>query len=501
MLNNKVLAKRQKTKSLDFLTLYSKEKNLFKVIKKTKKLRLHAPYIDEEKELKSTLLQLKTKFNFTEEPSIKNLKLQNEEFITNYKKINTKKIKYYQDETFRELIDEYKKKGYKIPNLTLQHNIFKMNPLIENENGKIIDGLMINFKTISHSEDKNKNLASKSIIYLRKIRDLIDQKFLQFKLMKKNNKNDSINNNNNTIDKISFININKNNFNTMNNTKESKKELLETIKKLLKLIEEEPLIDYTKVNYNLNKKQNKTFKLFHNKSRRNSNQGKRLSRNINNIKNFFSKHFFNIENPNPIKKNSSNVIRFNDFFSSFKNNIKSVNFVPSNKKINQMNYYDGNSDNNLLSSQRSRNNDLNTLPQTERNENNNNIILTTNYSNYSDFPYQDDKDFIKVAYDNCIKDNFKDVEIYLRKYLIKYKGLSDEKIDYFLNHFNKKNFYNNINGIKGIVKNRKIGQKSETIYLHEHIIQRIKSKLRNMFDEEKLIKNLDKKYVKCFLNE
>ena len=498
MLDKKVLEKRQKTKSLDFLTLYSKDKNLFKVINKTKKMRLHAPYIDEEKELKSTLLKLKTKFNFSEEPSIKNLKLQNEEFITNYKKITTKKIKYFKDETFRELIDEYKKKGYKIPNLTLQHNIFKMNPLIENENEKIIDGLQTNFKTISHSEDINKNIASKSMFYLKKLRDLIEQKFIQFKLMRKNNNNDSINNN--KIERISFIHFNKTNFNNMNNIKESKKQLLETIQKLLKLIEEEPLIDYTKINYNLNKKQNKTFKLFHIKNRRNSNQGKRLSRNINNIKNYFSKHLFTIENQKKKKKNSSNVTRFTDIFSVFNNNTKSLNIISSNKKINQINLFEKNSDNNILSSQRSRNNDLNTLPQTERNENNNNI-LTTNYSNYSDFPYQNDKDFIKFAYDNCIKDNFKDVEIYLRKYLIKYKGLSDEKIDYFLNHFNKKNFYNNINGIKAIVKNRKIGQKSETIYLHEHIIQRIKSKLRNMFDEEKLIKNLDKKYVKCFLDE
>ena len=300
MLNNKILEKRQKTKSIDFLTLNSKDKFLIKVINKTKKMMLNAPYIDEEKDLKSILIKLKTKFNFTEEPSIKKLKLQNEEFITNYKKVTTKKIKYYQDDTFRELIDEYKKKGYKIPNLTLQHNIFKMNPLIENENEKIIDGLQTNFKTISHSEDINKNIASKSMFYLKKLRDLIEQKFIQFKLMRKNNNNDSINNN--KIERISFIHFNKTNFNNMNNIKESKKQLLETIQKLLKLIEEEPLIDYTKINYNLNKKQNKTFKLFHIKNRRNSNQGKRLSRNINNIKNYFSKHLFTIENPNPKKK-------------------------------------------------------------------------------------------------------------------------------------------------------------------------------------------------------
>ena len=58
-------------------------------------------------------------------------------FNVNDSYINCRKGGYiFKDETFRELIDEYKKKGYKIPNLTLQHNIFKMNPLIENENGK-----------------------------------------------------------------------------------------------------------------------------------------------------------------------------------------------------------------------------------------------------------------------------------------------------------------------------------------------------------------------------
>ena len=61
MLNNKILEKRQKTKSIDFLTLNSKDKFLIKVINKTKKMMLNAPCIDEEKDLKSILIKLKTK--------------------------------------------------------------------------------------------------------------------------------------------------------------------------------------------------------------------------------------------------------------------------------------------------------------------------------------------------------------------------------------------------------------------------------------------------------
>ena len=178
-----------------------------------------------------------------------------------------------------------------------------------------------------------------------------------------------------------------------------------------------------------------------------------------------------------------------------------------NNLIPKIKFQEQNSEN-LISSHRSRNSnynnhELNTLPQTERNENeylNSNNVLTTNFS-VNDFPYNNEKDFIKFAYESCLQDNFNDVENYLRKYLIIFKGFTDKKIDDILIRFNKNIFLNGINDIKGIIKRNKIYNKSEIIYLHEHIIQRIKPKLKKMLNEEKLLRNIDKNYVKVFLND
>ena len=509
-----------KAKSLDLLKIYSKDKNLFKIINRTKNVINKNPFVEEEKDLKETLQKLKKNFKFAEEPKIRNLKLQNEDFSFNYKKIQKKKKKNLPEETFRGLIEEYKEKGYKIPNLTLSHNIFRMNPLIEDNNDKIIDGLYLNYKEVSESGNFQNNIATKSLIYLRKLRQLIEDKIVEFKILQKQNNNYIIDNNTNNklIDKIEVkmpnINVNRININKF----ESKKELLKNIQMLLDLIKEEPLKDFTKTNHNFASKSNRNLKFIqksNHQSRRNSKSvrifSKKHSRRISNSK-VFTKKFLKLKQTfmvqNPLRKKSSNLIEMksSDLFSI--NHMKPFNLnTTKNNLIPKINFQEQNSEN-LISSHRSRNSnynnhELNTLPQTERNENeylNSNNVLTTNFS-VNDFPYNNEKDFIKFAYESCLQDNFNDVENYLRKYLIIFKGFTDKKIDDILIRFNKNIFLNGINDIKGIIKRNKIYNKSEIIYLHEHIIQRIKPKLKKMLNEEKLLRNIDKNYVKVFLND
>ena len=70
-MNKKFFLKHQvKTKSVDFLKLYNKDKNLFNVINRTKNVIKNNPFTDEEKDLKETLLKIKTNFKFSEEPKI-----------------------------------------------------------------------------------------------------------------------------------------------------------------------------------------------------------------------------------------------------------------------------------------------------------------------------------------------------------------------------------------------------------------------------------------------
>jgi hypothetical protein len=91
-----------KAKSLDMLKIYSKDKNLFKIINRTKNIINKNPFVEEEKDLKETLQKLKKNFKFAEEPKIRNLKLQNEDFSFNYKKIQKKKKRIYQKKHFED---------------------------------------------------------------------------------------------------------------------------------------------------------------------------------------------------------------------------------------------------------------------------------------------------------------------------------------------------------------------------------------------------------------
>ena len=112
------------------------------------------------------------------------LKNENEEFSKQYKKISKRNLG--PEDTFREIIGEYKERGYKIPNLTVQHNLFQINPLIESDNGKLTDELYSNFLNLNKNENKGKNMAIKSMHYLKKIKDIVETKLFYYEQLKKN---------------------------------------------------------------------------------------------------------------------------------------------------------------------------------------------------------------------------------------------------------------------------------------------------------------------------
>jgi hypothetical protein len=74
-----------------------------------------------------------------------------EEFANSKKQRNLKKT----DETFHDLIINYKERGYKIPDLSTDHNLFKQSPLLL-ENHKIEDYYRYFFKATEHT-DKSSN--------------------------------------------------------------------------------------------------------------------------------------------------------------------------------------------------------------------------------------------------------------------------------------------------------------------------------------------------------
>ena len=113
MKNQKLILKRPKSrnnkdiiKSLEYKRFYHNDRNLFRVLNKTNYMKKTCPYISEEKELKYVLCKIKNELLFMEEPSIHNLKTENEEFSRNYKKITKKKNKLCPKDTFIESIEE-----------------------------------------------------------------------------------------------------------------------------------------------------------------------------------------------------------------------------------------------------------------------------------------------------------------------------------------------------------------------------------------------------------
>ena len=77
---------KSKVKLLELFKFYETDRNLFRVMDETKYVKKVNPYKEEEKELKETLLKIKTELTFTKEPKINILKKENEAFSKNIKK-------------------------------------------------------------------------------------------------------------------------------------------------------------------------------------------------------------------------------------------------------------------------------------------------------------------------------------------------------------------------------------------------------------------------------
>ena len=508
-LNNKVNKERKhksKVKSLDFLKFYEKDRNLFRIIDQTKNVKKTSPYKEEEKELKETLYRIKTELQFTNEPKIHILKTENDDFSKNYQKLSKKKNSLGPEDTFREIIEEYKERGYKIPTLTVENNIFRMNPLIEGNEDRIYDGFYSSF--ISHTEShRGKNIAIQTIVYLKKLKNIVEKKIFE---IHKNNKDRNIIS---TREEVLMPNINLNNKN--NDNEETDEQILEKIKILLELIKVEPLTDYKTYNpfYSPNKFKpkvinNKFANIIRSKSRT---QTKKHSKKIMNK--FFSKKHVS----ESFKKFSSGIFQ-NKFSNTIsKKKEKPFYLLSESKAKKNVSNFSIDSPKLISSNLKSRNNNkkhdfLNTHVKTLENQfdselNTNRAFNSTNYTNRTNHTTQNffyrpkEKNLLKIAYESLVKDNFYKVEQTSRNYLKKVKGFSDDKIVNFIAIRSKNNFLNNINEIQTIISQKKIRKKSEKIYLNDNIIQRIKPKLQKMCFQESLIKKLDKNYIKLLVDE
>ena len=484
---------KSKVKLLELFKFYETDRNLFRVMDETKYVKTANPYKEEEKELKETLLKIKTELTFTKEPKIHILKKENEAFSKNIKKYLKKKNTLGPEDTFREIIEEYKERGYKIPSLKVDHNLFRMNPLIEGNEDKLYDGLYSDFVSLTESK-RGKKVAIQTVIYLKKLKNIVEKKIFEIHKNNKDSNKLSIN------EEVLMPNIKIKNYND-NIKEETNEEILNQIQILLELIKEEPLKDYKTYNpfYSPQKYKPKTINNKYNSNNISKTQSRDFSKKIKD------------QSLKKITKGTYQNILLNKI-SKKKEKFYLLSDSKVRKRISNFSIDSPRTKDNLNLKTRNKNNDfLNIHAQTLDNHFNNESNInkgfnSTNYTNRTNhtqnfFYRPKEKSLLQIAYETLVKNNFNKVIETLKDYLKKVKGLSDEKIEKYLVNRSKNSFLNNINEIQNIIAEKKIRKKSEKIYLNEKIIKRIKPKLQRMFNQENLIKKMDKHYIKLFVDE
>lgn len=251
------------------------------------------------------------------------LKDENNLFIQLYAK--TKKLYPTKvEETFKDLILQYKNNDYKIPDLSDKKNLFNQNPLLLV--GRDLDQFYMYNEKIKKPDSKSKtklvsrkhvNFIKKEMLYMEKILNKNNQ------INKKNNKNNLSNENN---DKNNNININYNDDNEIDYRNEKINYF--TVDSVWDKIKEQKLKQKNFKKYE--KKRKEKLKLLElNKNIKNNKSEDKLNQNKNKKIESYNT-FYKSKNSNCISlKNNKNTtyLNLNSFNSNSYNTIKNINSI------------------------------------------------------------------------------------------------------------------------------------------------------------------------------
>lgn len=172
MLRNRVLTKKIQTQSRNrnikgiFLTDRIGEINGYQNIVNNKKRIINKKIHEEEKYLEKSLIKISNKLNNLNNEKLKNENKKFSEKYNNFSKTNFMTI----ESLVGDLSEIYYKKGFKIPNL--HNNLFKINPLLENNINKIyLSNIFKSKRKISNR--KRLFNSNKAITYMNKLQNLI----------------------------------------------------------------------------------------------------------------------------------------------------------------------------------------------------------------------------------------------------------------------------------------------------------------------------------------
>ena len=163
--NNRI----SRRKNINLEKLFENDNYLIQTLKRTKRVLLENPAEDLELNLNSALNIINKNITLFKDPEINEYHTENNLFKKYYSD-SLKASENTNSLSFNDLIKHYLSHGYKIPNFDFQHNLFKVNPLIEDNSNK-----MTNYFISQHKKKLTQKdiLLLKSILYLNKLNKLI----------------------------------------------------------------------------------------------------------------------------------------------------------------------------------------------------------------------------------------------------------------------------------------------------------------------------------------
>ena len=531
---------------------YVNDYKLMKLLSQTKEMTHNNYSLTERKnELKDLIIKINDEYELNENG--KALRLNNENFHNEYKLFNKRKNKKETKLIFKDLIKLYKLRGYKIPNFSInEHNIFKINPLLETNSTTISNGLLA-------GQILKKNDESEKIMkYLKKLGGILSEKlsnddlkknFKKIKIMRLKNFNDedSVENlkkqieiltnliNTNALDKLDEPK--KTNYGSYSRQSSFNSNKYKSNKKLLYLNKQK--ISLSRRNSKiLNTKENQLYE------RRISTESSMTSRsNVKQIELDLGKSSQNIyrifnynvnvhskkesKTPKDIKiptlnlqkinlKNEDNIIDPINFktpkkpkFSSEKLNNIFINELKKTPRKNILNWTRKSiKDNkiNIISYPFKENNEKHL--STFKNNSNNDSSLSVEYlepkyqtTTKKRYSYSNKNEFINYIYHKFSKKGINNCENYIKTYLNKVKGFNDDKAENFVKEIYDKNIKNNLKDLENQILDNDIYYKTERLYLSNHLIKRIRPTLKNMNEKDKIILKLEKSFAHAFVNK
>ena len=525
--NRKLLKNR---KRINLEKKYETDNYLIKTIRRTKKTISDLSSKELENNLKYVLKKIYREGKLLNDPTIKAITKENNSFKSEY----TKLMEKFQNSTlitFHDLISLYKNKGYKIPNLNSEHNLFRVNPLIEENTNKI----SYYFLTQQNVTTKKDVLLSKSLLFLLKLNELIGKnnnnnetkkirrKSFQNKstmISKKINPNEKKENLKKSIRRIkNLINDylkNERKESQESNIYNSKINNLSANTNSQKLAKTSKILDYN--NLTSRNVTNKNLNILSLTERNNNyNDSLRFSEQNNYLKNDNTpksnilnkskeaKSYVQFKKINELvnKKNENNSVKSFKNYSDKKNHknegIYNNNFTDRNKGIRRnlnlkmfsqtMNFKK------LCRLEKRTQKNLPLFIRTQTIEKNSNKCynIEPRNRNYLYSPsFTNKTEFFNFANNRLKKGKFDDIDVYVKKYLNEIESRTNDETNYIISKYNYKNLKNNLDEIEKYIQKSELDRKTERIYLNNFISRRIGNSLKSMKEKENQISRLNK---------